>query len=152
MTAFIWCFKAYFWRLPILSRFTHESPPIGPAIAGFFSHLRPKWKTTKIRVGPTYFVMGGDLYPPIGGVHMGGTRVRWGGFTRESRQNWKSPKIGLKTSNKSFHRAKIAIAMTKLLLKLSICQEYGHSLRECARSAPKILGHGGGTNVLVGGD
>ena len=87
---------------------------------------RPTLKTTKIRVGPTYFVMGGDLYPPIGGVHMGGTRVRWGGFTRESRQNWKSPKIGLKTSNKSFHRAKIAIAMTKLLLKLSICQEYGH--------------------------
>ena len=69
---------------------------------------------------PYRFWHGGVLYPPIGGgTHGGGQGSDGGGFTRESRQNWKSPKIGLKTSNKSFHRAKIAIAMTKLLLKLS---------------------------------
>ena len=39
--------------------------------------------------------------------------------------------------------------MTKLLLKWSICQEYGHSLRECARSTPKNLGHGGGDQCFV---
>merc|ERR1711888_337435 len=102
--------------------------------------LRPTAKNTlTFRVCPTDFGMGGDK-GPMGG----GQGSDEGGFTRESRQNWKSPKIGLKTSNKSFHRAKIAIAMTKLLLKLSICREYGHSLRKCARCAPKILGHGGG--------
>ena len=41
--------------------------------------------------------------------------------------------------------------MTKLLLKLSICQEYGHSLSEYARSPPKILGHGGGPMFWWGG-
>ena len=64
------------------------------------------------RVGPTDFGMGGALYPPIGGGHMGGdkgpmggdsrvnrdkigsplkywggTRVGWGGLARNSRQN-----------------------------------------------------------------
>ena len=43
------------------------------------------------RVGPTDFGMGGALYPPIGGGHMGGDKGPMGGDSRVNRDKIGSP-------------------------------------------------------------
>ena len=46
---------------------------------------------TGSRVGPTDFGMGGALYPPIGGGHMGGDKGPMGGDSRVNRDKIGSP-------------------------------------------------------------
>ena len=77
--------------------------------------------------------MGGGPVPPIGGGHMGGTKVRWGGLARDSRQNLEVSQISKNVYKSIFCPSFDRILAASLsFVKKAICQK-GKS-REAGRT------------------